>query len=80
MDKIAKVLQKFSAKERERIKTVLEKLMAVELKGLDIKKLKDRDDVFRLRTGDLRIIYRKNFHGNISVLVISRRNEKTYKI
>lgn len=78
MDKIEKALAKLSEKERKKIKQVLTKLFAAEIKGLDIKKLKDRNDIFRLRVGDLRIIYRV-LRDKISVLAISRRNEKTYK-
>lgn len=78
MDKIDKALAKLSPKERGNIKLVLEKLYTKDTTGLNIKKLKDRDDIFRLRVGDLRIIYRLH-EGEIFILAISRRNEKTYK-
>lgn len=77
MDKIAKALAKLSDKERLRIKQALEKLFSKKVVGLDIKKLKDRDDIFRLRVGDLRIIYRVK-QNKIFILAISRRSEKTY--
>jgi mRNA-degrading endonuclease RelE of RelBE toxin-antitoxin system len=79
MDKISKALNKLTEKERKRVKTLLLKLKVGKTEGLDIKKLKDRSDIFRARTGDLRIIYRTDIKENISVLEISRRNEKTYK-
>ncbi len=78
MDKIEKALAKLSEKERKKIKQALEKLFSDEIKGLDIRKLKDRSDIFRLRIGNLRIIYRV-LGEKISILAISRRNEKTYK-
>jgi len=80
VDKIAKALQKLSEKERQKIKTVLAQLSAKETEGLDIKKLKDRNDIFRVRIGDLRIIYRVDLQGKTMILAIARRNEKTYKI
>lgn len=80
MDKITKALQKLSDKERQKIKLVLSKLLAEDTNGLDIKKLKDRSDIFRVRVGDLRIIYRTDLKEKIVVLAIARRNEKTYKI
>ena len=80
MDKITKALQKLSDKERQKIKLVLSKLLAGDTNGLDIKKLKDRSDIFRVRVGDLRIIYRTDLKEKIVVLAIARRNEKTYKI
>lgn len=78
MDKIEKALAKLSEKERKKIKQALEKLFSGDAKGLDIKRLKDRSDIFRLRVGDLRIIYRV-VKDKIFVLAISRRNEKTYR-
>jgi mRNA-degrading endonuclease RelE of RelBE toxin-antitoxin system len=78
MDKIAKALKKLSAKERESAKKLLEKIEAGELKGLDTKKLKNRDDIFRARKGDMRVIYRVQ-DGSIYILALERRSEKTYK-
>lgn len=78
MDKIEKALKKLSGKERQKIRTILERLKLNDLSGLDIKKLKDHDDIYRVRSGDLRIIYcAKN--DQINILAIERRSEKTYK-
>lgn len=79
MDKISKLLQKLSQKELGKIKEILTKLNSGDLKNLDIKQLKRRKDIFRVRLGDLRIIYRKNNQNKIFILSIARRNEKTYK-
>ena len=78
MDKIEKALKKLSGKERQKVKTILERLKAHDLTGLNIKKLKDRDDIFRVRSSDQRIIYQSN-NSQINILAIERRNEKTYK-
>lgn len=78
MDKITKVLRKLTPKERERIKQILRQLNSRDINGLDIKKLKGRNDIFRLRRGDIRIIYRLT-EKEIFILAIERRNEKTYK-
>jgi mRNA-degrading endonuclease RelE of RelBE toxin-antitoxin system len=77
MDAIEKALKKFNAKERERLKELLEKLARGALQGLDIKKLQGRDDIFRVRKGDIRIVYRK-VGSAISILLIERRSEQTY--
>jgi mRNA-degrading endonuclease RelE of RelBE toxin-antitoxin system len=77
MDAIQKALRKLSAKERAYVKEILAKLSADHTQGLDIKKLQGRDDIFRVRKGDIRIVYRKT-GKNISILLIERRNEKTY--
>lgn len=79
MDKIEKALRKLNSKEREDVKEILEKLEKKKLAGLDIKKLKERDDIFRVRAGDIRIIYRMTAVDEIFILAVERRSEKTYK-
>lgn len=79
MDKIEKFLRKLSQKEREQIKEILEQLHRKNWSGLDIKKLKEREDIFRVRKGNFRIIYRMT-KNNIFILAIERRKEKTYKL
>src|SRR3990167_6484238 len=46
--------------------------------GLDIKKLSGYSDVYRVRTGNIRIIFLDD-KRHTEVLEISRRSEKTYK-
>ena len=77
MDAIVKALKKLGAGERERVREVLEKLGSGKTQGMDVRKLRGRDDIFRIRKGDIRIVYRKQ-KGSISVLLIERRSEKTY--
>jgi mRNA-degrading endonuclease RelE of RelBE toxin-antitoxin system len=79
MDKIKKALRKLTTKERERVKEILKQLNSRHTDGLDIKKLKGRDDIFRARKSDIRIIYRVA-DGKIFILAIERRDEKTYKL
>ncbi len=78
MDKVSKALKKLTEKERETIKDVLLRLGRGKYKYFDIKKLKSRNDIFRIRKGDIRIIYRIN-KKQIYLLAVERRNEKTYK-
>lgn len=80
MSKIEKLLKKFSNKEREQIKQILQKIYSGKLESVDLKKLKGYKDIFRVRKGDIRIIYRLDSSDNIFILVIERRNDKTYKI
>jgi len=78
MDKIAKALKKFSGEEKEALKIILLKLKEQKFDSLDVKKLKGRNDVFRIRKGKLRVIYRVDEKENIFILKIERRNDKTY--
>lgn len=79
MDKIAKALRRLSAKEQKIIKAILLKIKSGQITELDLKKLKDRDDVFRVRKGDLRILFRRNEDGTIKILALERRSDTTYK-
>lgn len=79
MDKIEKALQKLTLEERERIKEILKQLKSGKTSGLNIKKLKGREDIFRVRKGNIRIIYRKDEKSNIFLLSIERRGDNTYR-
>lgn len=79
MDAIKKALKKLSAQERDRVRDVLTKLASGKTQGLDIKKLQGRDDIFRVRKGDIRIVYQK-IGKAVSILLIERRSEKTYNL
>jgi len=78
MDKIEKIFRKFSEKEKKVIKEILKIIESQELENLDVKKLKGREDIFRVRKGKIRIIFRKT-EKEIFVLAVERRSEKTYR-
>jgi len=78
MDKIRKALEKLSKKERAQIKTILTRLNSGRFEGLNVKKLRGREDIFRVRKGGSRIIYRLQGQ-NIFILAIGRRRESTYE-
>ncbi len=78
-DRIEKSLRKLSEKERSAIKEILLMIRNNKLTGLDIKKLKGRDDIFRIRKGSLRIILKKDA-GSWFLLAIERRSETTYNM
>jgi mRNA-degrading endonuclease RelE of RelBE toxin-antitoxin system len=76
MDKIAKALKKLTDREKEIIKAILVKINCQNFNGLDIKKLKSRQDIYRVRKGKIRIIYQLN--NKIFILTIERKNDNTY--
>ena len=78
MDRIDKALSKLTAREREKVGAILKQLNKTDITGLDIKKLKGREDIFRVRKGSLRIIYRVVATGDIVILEIARRSDTTY--
>ena len=77
MDKISKLLKKLSLRERKETKNILLKVNKGDLINLDVKKLKGKRDIFRIRKGDLRVIFYK-INNSIRVLAIERKSSKTY--
>jgi mRNA-degrading endonuclease RelE of RelBE toxin-antitoxin system len=78
MDKIKKALNKLTNKEREKVKEILQEIERGSFDNLDIKKLKARQDIFRVRKGNIRIIYQE-IKDKFSILTIEKRSDKTYK-
>ena len=78
-DKVTKLLSKLSQRDLKRIIDTVEKISKLDLEGLDVKTLKGQTGVFRVRVGSFRIIFVINQLKKPEILLISRRNEKTYK-
>ena len=78
MPTLKKLLSKFDSEERFALEILIEKIISLNWKKLDVKKLKGYQEVFRLRKGKIRIIFSKN-KMDVSIINIERRNEKTYK-
>lgn len=77
VDRMTKNLRKFSKRERDQILQIMRRILINDLQGLDVKKLKDREDAFRVRKGDFRIIFRKNDNGVNVIIAVERRSEST---
>jgi mRNA-degrading endonuclease RelE of RelBE toxin-antitoxin system len=76
-DRIDKALNRLSEKEKIKLKEIINLIRLGELDGLDLKKLKGRKDVYRIRKGDMRIIFiKKDF--DTYILSVERRTDTTY--
>jgi len=78
MDKIEKALNRLGSKGRQKLKGILLQIKRDDFRNLDLKKLKGRKDIFRIRKGDMRIIIYKT-NDSIKILSIERRSSKTYR-
>ena len=78
MPSLKKLLSKFSREEREIIESLIEVIISLSWRSLDIKKLKGELNIFRVSKGNLRILYQIR-QDKIFILTIERRREKTYK-
>ena len=77
-DAITKFITKLSKNERLVILGIIKKITSNNLTGLQIKKLVGSNDIFRVRKGKFRIIYRKTKTDCI-VISVDRRSETTYR-
>lgn len=78
MDRNQKFLKRLDSKEFVIVEKILRRILVRDTSNLNIKKLSGYRDIYRVRTGDIRIIFLDT--GNYTeVLEISRRNEQTYK-
>jgi mRNA-degrading endonuclease RelE of RelBE toxin-antitoxin system len=75
-DKIKKLLSKLLSKECEIVKLLIMRVKLDDLEGLDVKQLKGHSDLFRVRKGRLRVVYRKT-SSEFLIVRVDRRNEKT---
>ncbi|MFH1966488.1 MAG: hypothetical protein ABII95_01310 [Patescibacteria group bacterium] len=78
MDKIKKALNRLSLEEKQKIKEILLQIDKGSFQNLDTKKLKGKDNIFRVRQGNIRIIFCKR-NNSIKILTIERRGSKTHK-
>jgi mRNA-degrading endonuclease RelE of RelBE toxin-antitoxin system len=74
MDRITKFYKKLNKVEREKIRTILLKLLKNEISELKFKKLKGYDDVYTLRSGKIRIICKKEDEKYFPIDVDFRKN------
>jgi mRNA-degrading endonuclease RelE of RelBE toxin-antitoxin system len=77
MTKLEKFLAKLIPKERAIVEHLLERIIKFDLQGLDVKKLKDMDGLYRVRKGDIRIKF-YIVGKSVQILDIERRNDTTY--
>jgi mRNA-degrading endonuclease RelE of RelBE toxin-antitoxin system len=77
MNRIDKFLMKLPQKERNEILGVLSGIKSGIFDGMDIKKTKGTDGIYRVRKGRIRIIFKKSDTG-IELLSIQFRDDNTY--
>lgn len=77
MERIDKILRILRQDEREKVMLCVEKILMNDILSLDIKKLKGQKYFYRVRIGDLRIIFTKK-DEDIRLVAIERRGDNTY--
>lgn len=77
-DRIQKVLRKLLPKEQKVLEELLSLIVQRKIQGLDLKKLRGNEHIFRVRKGTMRIIFR-NIKDQVEILAVERRNDTIYK-
>ena len=78
MGKLDREIKKLSPQEYAVFSEILEQIKKRDRSLLDIKKLKGYKKVYRVRKGNLRVIFMEN-GNNINLLAVRNRSEKTYR-
>jgi len=76
-DRVEKELKKLFPSERKKLEEILLAVKGGRFGRLQIKKLKGHEDIYRVRKGDMRIIFRKD-DKDIFILAVERRCDTTY--
>lgn len=77
MDKIQKALLKLVPRQREVMLKILKDVAQGNIIGYDLKKIKGRKDIYRIRKGKMRVIVLIN-REETKVLAIEQRSDTTY--
>lgn len=77
MDKKEKFLRQLTEKERVMIGDAVAHILRGATSSLDIKKLKGRVSVYRVRVGRIRIVYEQT-QGRVVILKVGFKGEDTY--
>ena len=78
VDRIDKELGKLGKKQIDVFKKLLGMILAGNLTGLDVVKLKGHPDIYRVRKGTHRTIFTKDKDGLITVIAFEHRSDTTY--
>ena len=77
-DRIQKLLEKLPRKQREEIVRIVTCILMQNFTGLDVVKLVGKTNIYRVRKGAFRILFRLE-KNEAHVLAIERRSENTYR-
>jgi len=77
MDKISKVLQRLTSKERSWVEKSLTDILSKNISHYDVKKMRGHANLYRIRVGQIRIVYLE-LKNDVQIIMIDRRNDHTY--
>ena len=78
MERIKKFLRKLPETQQDEIDGILYEIEHGETQGLDVKKLKGHKNLYRIRVGDIRIVFSKE-NRSFNIIFIGRRGDSKYQ-
>jgi mRNA-degrading endonuclease RelE of RelBE toxin-antitoxin system len=78
MDKIKKLLRKHSRKTQLILQAIFKDVLSGKIEEYDVVKLSGMKNIYRLRKGDFRIVFKID-KKNIEIIRVVTRDDKTYK-
>lgn len=77
MDKIEKFIESLNKNLRQQVKITILKIVANDLSGIKTKKLKGFDNLFSVRKGKIRIVFRHE--DNLNIIINIDYRDQVYK-
>lgn len=79
MDKINKALLKLPDKQRKKLMIAFARIVSGNIKGLIIKKMKCKRDLYRLRVGETCLVFRKADNAKLVITFVGDGDDQTYR-
>ena len=79
MNKIEKFIRKLSSDRQIEVAILIKQIVSGNWFGLNVKKLQGKEDLFRVRRGNIRVIFSKDNDGVIMIKKLQYKNDNTYK-
>lgn len=77
-NRIDKILLRLSDEERDKLKSLFVRIQNHDFTHLDMRKLKGHENIFRVRLGKMRVIFRVDATEEIYIIAVERRSDTTY--
>lgn len=78
MNKAEKFIARLNKRQRDVAIETTQKILSGDLGGLNIKKLQGFDNVYRVRKGDLRFVFKVISNGEHQIVQVTFRDDTTY--
>ena len=79
MNKIEKFIRKLSSDRQIEVAILIKQIVSGNWFGLNVKKLQGKEDLFRVRRGNIRVIFSKDNDGVTMIKKLQYKNDNTYK-